>query len=442
MEKNEILGQINNLIKDYINKDFEEKKFVPGKTRIQFAGPVYDSNEMIACLSSLLSGWFTSGKITKEFEREFAKYMDVKECTTVNSGSSALLLAFNALKNKQIENPLKDGDEIILGGITHTATANSILQNNLKPVLIDVDIPSYNMDVNKIEEAITEKTRGILPMHFLGNPCNMNKIMEIAKKHNLYVVEDACDAYGSEYDGKKVGTIGDFGTASFYTAHGITLFEGGAVMSNNEKLMGLVKSLKAWGRACASCNHDLCKVATDPDYICPNRFKDKGSLGEYDQRYMFSTIGYNLKMIEVQSAFGLEQLKKFPEFIKKRNYNFDYLVKNLKEFENYLILPEAEKLSKPVWFTFPLTIRENAGFKRKDLVEWLESKQIETRPFFAGYLPDQPSHKDCDMRIVGDMKNTKLTKDNSFFIGCYPGINQEMLDYVVESFKNFFKRLQ
>ena len=440
MEKTEILTQINNLIKDYISKDSEEKKFIPGKTRIQFAGPIYDSNEIIASLKSLLSGWFTSGKITKEFEREFAKYMDIKECTTVNSGSSALLLAWNALKNKDIENPIKDGDEIITGGVTHTATVNSILQNNLKPVLVDIEIPSYNIDVNKIEEAITDKTRGILPMHFLGNPCDMNKIMEIAKKYNLYIVEDACDAYGSEYDGKKVGTFGDFGTVSFYTAHGITLFEGGAVLSNNEKYLGIVKSLKAWGRACASCPYDVCRVATDPEYICPNRFKDKGSLGNYDQRYMFSTIGYNIKTVEVQSAFGLEQLKKFPEFIKKRNYNFDYLVKNLKEFENYLILPEAVKLSKPVWFTLPLTIKEDAPFKRKDLVEWLEKKQIETRPFFAGYLPDQPSHKDCGIKIVGDLKNTKLTRDNSFFIGCYPGINQEMLDYIIDSFRSFFKK--
>jgi CDP-6-deoxy-D-xylo-4-hexulose-3-dehydrase len=237
MKKYEILEKINKLIEEYIQLDFEDKKFIPGKTRIQFGGPVYDSKEIISSLNSLLSGWFTTGSLTKRFEREFAKCMGVEECTTVNSGSSALLLAWNALKSESIENPIKSGDEIITGGVTHTATANSIILNNLKPVLVDVEIPTYNIDVSKIEEAITENTKGILPMHFMGNPCEMDKILSIAKKYGLHIVEDACDAFGSEYKEKKIGSFGDFGTASFYTAHGITLGEGGAIFSNNRQYM-------------------------------------------------------------------------------------------------------------------------------------------------------------------------------------------------------------
>ncbi len=436
MKQDKILDKINILIEKYVNT--ENKTFIPGKTRIQFAGPVYGSEEIQASLKSLLSGWFTSGKNVLEFEKKFAKEMGAKYCESVNSGSSALLLAFNSLKNKRLENPLKDGDEIITGAVTHPATINSILLNNLKPVLVDVTIPEYNLDVNLIEKAITKKTRGILPMHFLGNPCNMDKIMKIAKKYNLYVIEDACDAYGSLYNNRKVGSFGDLGTMSFYTAHVITLFEGGAITFNNVKYQHILRSLKAWGRLC-TC--DRCEINFGEK--CPIRFEvaDK-KFKDYDRRYMFDNVGYNLKLVEVQAAFGLEQLKRLKGFIKKRNDNFNFIVNHLKRYEDYLILPKATEKSKPVWFAVPLSIKKNSEFKRKDLIEWLEKHNIETRPFFAGFIPEQPAYRDKNIKVVGDCKNTRFTKDNSFFIGCYPGIDKEMLKYVVSVFDKFFDNLE
>ncbi len=436
MAQDKTLENINTLIEKYI--DETNKKFIPGKTRIQFAGPVYGSEEIKASLKSLLSGWFTSGKSIGEFEKRFAKEMGSKYCESVNSGSSALLLAWYCLKNKRIQNPIKDGDEIILGAVTHPSTINSILLNNLKPVLIDVTIPEYNLNPELIEKAITKKTKGILPMHFLGNPCNMDKIMKIAKKYNLYVVEDVCDAYGSLYNNKKVGTFGDLGTMSFYTAHGITLFEGGAITFKDIKYQHILRSLKAWGRLC-TC--DRCEINFGGE--CKIRFGvEDEKFKDYDRRYMFDNVGYNLKLVEVQAAFGLEQLKRFPGFIKKRNDNFNFIVDHLKKYENYLILPRATKKSKPVWFVIPLSIRENSKFKRKDLIAWLEKHKIETRPFFAGFAPEQPAYRDKNIKVIGNCKNTKFTRDNSFFIGCYPGITKEMARYVISVFDKFFNNLK
>jgi len=439
--KKEILEEIHWLINQYFEIERQETVFVPGKTRIQFAGPVYDQEEIKAALDSLLSGWFVIGEHTERFERQFANLMGTKGCITVNSGSSALLLAWRALMNSSLENPLRAGDEIITGALTHTATVNSILLNGLKPVMIDARLGNYDLDPKLLEPALSDRTRGILPMHFLGNPCDMDSIMEFANRHGLYVVEDACDAYGAEYAGKKVGSFGDIGAVSFYTAHGITLGEGGGLLFNNPRLGPIIASLRAWGRACTYyCKANICKMASDPSYECPIRFHFKDDrLGEYDARYTFLNIGYNVKIVEVQAAFGLQQLRKFPEFIRLRNENFGHIVNELRPFEEYLILPKATENSKPVWFAIPLTIRQGATFTRTDLVGWLERHKIETRPFFAGYIPDQPAYRDVEIKVVGNPMNTKYTKENSFFIGCYPGINREMRDYIVHVFQRFFE---
>jgi len=422
-------------IEEYYSK--KEKKFIPGVTRIQFGGDVFNAQEVKNVVSSLLDGWLARGKLTDKFEKGFAELVGSKEVALVNSGSSALMLAWNALKNKKIPNHLKDGDEIITSALTHVATVNSILHNNLKPVLIDADW-TYNLNPDLIESAITEKTRGILAMHFLGNPCNMDKIMKIARKHNLFVVEDTCDAYCAEYGGKKVGTFGEMGTASFYVAHLITLAEGGAVFYNDSKYGAIVKSLRDWGR---SCPCTICLMQNDPNYKCPFRFesKDKGELKDYDSRYIFTNVGYNLRTIEMQAAFGLGQLEKVHEFIRIRNRNFELYKEGLKDCK-YLKFPEVYDRSNPVWFALPLTITENAPFTRKELVEWLEKKRIETRPFFAGLITKQPGYEGVDLKIKGNLPITKYTKDNSFFIGCYQGINEEMVKYVIESFKEFFRK--
>ncbi|VVB82606.1 UDP-4-amino-4-deoxy-L-arabinose--oxoglutarate aminotransferase [uncultured archaeon] len=431
----EITKKIMNGIDEYYQSS--EKKFIPGVTRIQFGGSVFDAAEVKGVVASLLDGWLARGKLTDQFERGLAELVGSKETALVNSGSSALMLAWGALKSPKVPYHLKDGDEIITSALTHVATVNSILHNNLKPVLIDADW-TYDINPDLIEGAITKKTRGILPMHFLGNPCKMDKIMDIAKKNNLFVVEDSCDAFPAKYDGKKVGTFGDMGSASFYVAHLLTLAEGGAVFYDNPLYGTLVKSLRDWGR---SCPCTICKMHEDPTYKCPSRFENigKGELENYDSRYMFTNVGYNLRTTEMQAAFGLEQLKKVPEFIKIRERNFNFYKKEL-EKSGFIKFPEVYKKAEPIWFAVPLTITESAPFKRKELVEFLESKRIETRPFFAGLITQQPAYKNVELKVHGDLPVTKYTKDNSFFLGCYQGITEEMASYVVDSFNEFFKK--
>jgi len=431
----EIIQQIMEGIEKYYSE--KENKFIPGLTRIQFGGSVFGAEEVKGVVSSLFDGWLARGKITEKFERGLAKLVGSREATLVNSGSSALTLAWDTLKNKNVPYHLNDGDEIITSALTHVATVNCLLHTNLKPVLVDSDW-TYNIDPNLIEEAITERTRGILPMHFLGNPCKMDKIMEIAKKHNLFVVEDSCDGYTAEFEGKKVGTFGDMGTASFYVAHLLTLAEGGAVFYDNPQYGTIVKSLRDWGRACPCA---ICKMHEDPTYVCPSRFDSvgKGELENFDKRYIFTNVGYNLRTTEMQAAFGLGQLDRVGEFIKIRERNFNFYKKEL-EKSGWIKFPEVYEKSKPVWFAAPLTITENAPFSRKELCEWLESKRIETRPFFAGLIPKQPAYENVHLEVKGNLPITRYTKDHSFFLGCYQGINEEMAQYVVDSFNEFFKR--
>lgn len=436
-EEKVVRSKIDALIKEFFKLKENEKKFVPGKTRIQYSGPIFDDDEVKTVLSSLLDGWLAPGKHTRKFEKLFANFLGVSNCDTVDSGSSGLLISWLALKNKGLKNPIRDGDEIITSAMNHPSTINCLVHNSLKPVLVDIDLENYNFNPQLVEKAITNKTRGILPMHFLGNPCDMDPLLELAEKHDLYIVEDCCDAYGSKYKNKNVGTFGDLAAHSFYCAHMITTGNGGAITYDKPEYGPIVKSLRSWGRACVC---PICLVAIDSSYECPMRFAPKSKDFEgYDKRMMFTNIGYNSQIVEMQGAFAVAQMKKLPGFIKKRKENFNYIVSALRNYEEYLLLPKKTPGSDPAWFAVPLTVRPNAPFKRNEIVEFIEKHNIETRPFFASNVRKQPAYKDIDIKLIGKDTNTDLVKDNSFFIGCYPGLTQDMVDYIINVFEKFFK---
>jgi CDP-6-deoxy-D-xylo-4-hexulose-3-dehydrase len=436
LDRERIVKKIEELITEFYRK--KEQRFIPGKTRIQYSGPIFNEKEINAVMKSLLHGWLASGEKVRKFEEKFAEYLGVSDVITTNSGSSANLLAVSTLTNGNLDDFIKAEEEVITPALTFPTTCNSIIQNNLIPVFIDINIGTYNIDPTLIKEAISSKTRAILLVHFLGNPCNMKKIMKIANEYNLYVIEDSCDAHGSEYGRKKVGTFGDMGTFSFYCAHQMTLIEGGAIATNNSLYSPILRSLRAWGRACVC---PVCKVALDPNYYCPMRH-GSGIEGfeRYDKRYLFLNIGYNLKLLELQGAFGLEQLKKLDQFNRKRRENFRSIVKAMKDYENLLILPESEKNSNPSWFAIPFTVRENAGFSRDEIVAWLEKYNIETRPLFTGNIIRQPAYRKIKCRIVGELKNSDIVTTNSFFVGCYPGITEEMREYMISKLSEFLDR--
>lgn len=425
---------------DLYYKERSREQFIPGKSRVQYSGPIFDQEEVKAVLDSLLDGWLAAGKRTAKFEKLVADLMGGRGCVTVNSGSSALLVAWAALKNQRLRNRLQDGDEVITAALTHPATINCLLQNNLKPVLVDIDLDTLNFDVSQVEEAISQRTRGILPLHFLGNPCDMAPLMELARKHDLFVVEDCCDAYGGEYDGRRLGSFGDMATASFYAAHTLTTGEGGAVVYNHPKYRPILRSLRSWGVACATCNYSPCRVATDPAFECPQRFDVVVGLESWDRRYLFLDIGYNLKMVEMQAAFGLEQMRKVTSFVEKRRENWEYLVSALSEYQHYLALQRPTPKSQPAWFAVALTVKPEAPFTRGEIVRWLEEHQIETRPFFAGDIRDQPAYKGIPFRTVGGLENTRHARDGGFFIGCYPGITAQMREYMLSVFHDFMQK--
>lgn len=437
--------EIENKIFSLIDKYFSEKDraaFIAGKTKIQYSGPIFDQNEVKAVLKSLFDGWLAAGKLNKEFERLFANFIGSKGCVTVNSGSSALLIAWACLKNHRLKKPLKSGDEVITTAMTHPATINCLLQNGLTPVLVDVERDTLNINPSLVNEAISKKTRAILPLHFLGNPCDMDQLKEIAEKYDLFTVEDCCDAHGSEYKNSKLGSIGDLGAFSFYPAHAITMGEGGAITYNKYKIYGdVLKSLRSWGVACASCPYKPCKIAQDPNYECPFRFKAMSKvLRRYDRRHLFVDVGYNLKIIEMQAAFGVEQMKKLPLFIEKRRENWAYIAKSLERYNDYMTIQKPTPNSKPSPFGVALVIEPDAPFRRHDLIKWLEKHMIETRHLFAGDIRDQPAYRDIQFKAVGDFENTKLARDNGFFIGCYPGITKKMREYVLSTFETFFSK--
>ena len=408
--------------------------FVPGKTIIPFAGRVFDDSEIVNLVDAALDTWLTAGRYAEEFEYEFAEFFALSSCSLVNSGSSANLLAITALTSPKIgDRCLKPGDEVITVAAGFPTTVNPIIQNNLIPVFVDVELGAYNISTKDLEEAITGRTKAIMLAHTLGNPFDLGKIMQLVKKYDLFLIEDCCDAVGSTYDGKMVGSFGDLATTSFYPAHHITMGEGGAVLTDNPEYERLVRSFRDWGRDC------YCEPGAFN--TCGRRFEQQhGDLPYgYDHKYVYSHIGYNLKLTDLQAAVGVAQLKKLPEFIEKRKHNFRRLKEGLKNYSELLILPEATPSSDPSWFAFPITLEEDAPFTRNDIVGYLESNKIMTRMLFGGNLTRQPAYKDVKHRIFGELTNTDIVLNRNFFIGVYPGITDEMIDYILDVFDNFIR---
>ncbi|MGI0047458.1 MAG: lipopolysaccharide biosynthesis protein RfbH [Nitrosotalea sp.] len=425
---------IMELVSQYCRSAHQPKSFQPGKTLIPVSGKVYDENELQTLVASSLDFWLTSGRFNEEFQEKLSEFLGVNFTITTNSGSSANLLALTSLTSERLgDDSLKSGDEVITAAAGFPTTINPILQNDLVPVFVDVDISTYAIKTELLEDAITEKTKAMMLPHTLGNPLNLDTIKHIAEKHNLWLIEDCCDALGSTYGGNLVGTFGDIATLSFYPAHHITMGEGGAVLTNDAKLMQIIESFRDWGRDC------FC--APGKSNTCGKRFE--WQLGElpygYDHKYTYSHLGYNLKITEMQAAVGLAQMDKLPKFIQARKNNFQFLKQNLTHLEEYFILPEATKNSDPSWFGFPITVKPQAPFSRDDVIAFLSSKLIDTRPLFAGNVIKQPYFKNRKYRIYGTLTNTDLIMTNTFWIGVFPGINEEMLRYVVAQFNEFVK---
>jgi CDP-6-deoxy-D-xylo-4-hexulose-3-dehydrase len=424
---------LNKVVKFYQSK--KQNKFISGKTGINYAGRVYDEKEIVNLVDASLDFWLTAGRYAEEFEKKFSDFLGIKYCLLVNSGSSANLLAVTALTSPLLKNrQLKPGDEIITTACGFPTTLNPILQNNLVPVFIDVGLGTYNIQAEKIEKAITKRTKAIFTAHTLGNPINIDIIKKMVKKYNLWWIEDNCDSLGSKYKGKYTGTFGDISTSSFYPPHHLTMGEGGAVLTNNPLLRRIVMSFRDWGRDC------WCE--TGRDNTCHKRFTQK--FGElplgYDHKYVYSHIGYNLKVTDMQAAIGVAQLEKLSGFIEARKKNFKFLNSVFKKYEDYFILPKAEKYSEPSWFGFPVLIKDTAPFKRSDIINYLEDYKIATRMLFGGNLTKQPAYKNVKYKIAGDLKNTDSVMNNLFWIGVYPGLTKDMLEYIKNILNAFFNK--
>lgn len=435
MNKSEqIRAKIKELGAEYYRTKFVQNEFVPSKTKINYAGRVFDENEIINLLESSLDFWLTAGRFSEEFANKLADYFEVSDAVLVNSGSSANLLAISALTSPELGNKrLVPGDEVITVAAGFPSTVAPIIQNNLIPVFVDVDIGTYNAIFEKIKDAISPKTKAIFLAHTLGNPFDLEQIIDIVEENDLWFIEDNCDALGSRYKGKLTGTFGHLATVSFYPAHHITTGEGGCVITDDEKLAKIVRSFRDWGRDC------YCEGGENN--TCGKRFSQQ--LGDlpygYDHKYVYSHIGYNLKMTDMQAAIGCAQMDKLEYFIEKRKHNFNKIYKGLKSYEDYLILHKATEYSDPSWFVFVLTVKENERFTRNELTSYLESNMIETRNLFSGNLIRHPAFINIKHRVVGDLKNTDYIMNNTFFIGVYPGLTEEKLDHVIKIFEEFFK---
>lgn len=412
-----------------------QEKFIPGETRINYAGRIYDEKEMISLIDASIDFWLTSGRYSKQFEEDLAKFLDIKYCLLTNSGSSANLLAISALTSPKLgQKRLLHGDEVITTACGFPTTLNPIIQNNLTPVLIDVELGTYNIQVDRIEDAISEKTKAIFVPHTLGNPVQLDKIMDLVNEYGLWFIEDNCDALGSKFMGRYTGSFGHISTCSFYPAHHVTMGEGGAVLTDDPLLKKIIGSFRDWGRDC------WCDPGCDDS--CRKRFGWQfGSLPKgYDHKYIYSHIGYNLKATDMQAAVGVEQLKKLPGFIEKRKENFELLYKGLRRFENYFLLPKRSLNSEPSWFGFPITVRDCAPFKRDEIVRYLEENGIATRMLFGGNLLKQPAYESLNCRRVDSLKNTDTVMNDLFWIGVYPGLTLEMIEYIVSKFDLFLGR--
>ena len=430
-----IKSAILSLVNDYSDINFKQKEFVPSASEVPVTGKVIGALELKNMVEASLDGWLTTGRFNEQFEKKLANFLGIKCLLTVNSGSSANLIAFSTLTSSKLkERAIQKGDEVISVAAGFPTTVNPIIQFGAIPVFIDVKIPTYNIDESLVEEAITNKTKAIMLAHTLGNPFNVKKIKEICEKYNLWLIEDSCDALGSKFDNQNIGTFGDLATLSFYPAHHITMGEGGAVFTNSKKLERIAESFRDWGRDC------YCEPGKDN--TCNKRFG--WQLGDlpfgYDHKYTYSHLGYNMKITDMQAACGLAQLERLEQFIIKRKENFNFLHKNLKHLEEFLILPEPEKNSEPSWFGFPLSLKKNSKFNRNDLIKYLNDNKIGTRLLFSGNLIKQPYMKDVNFKVQGELKNTDFVMENTFWIGVYPGLSLKHLEYCVNKIIDFFKK--
>ncbi|MDO8568839.1 MAG: lipopolysaccharide biosynthesis protein RfbH [Dehalococcoidales bacterium] len=432
--KQEILDRV----KEYYELVHQHKEFVPGKSKVHYAGRVYDAGEMCNMVDAVLDFWVTLGPYAARMEKELARYVGVKEAILVNSGSSANLVAITSLMSPELSNHLSPGDEVITPAVTFPTTFSPIIQNGLVPVLVDCELGTYNITPEKVRAGISSKTRAVFIPHTLGNPCCITEIAAICAEQRLHLIEDSCDALGSKYDGRMVGGFGAFGTLSCYPAHHISMGEGGAVFTNDARMAKIARSVRDWGREC------WCKGDASANGSCGKRFQYKIDIGggreiEYDHRYVYSHMGYNLKPTDIQAAMGVAQLQKLDWIIERRRHNFARLLEGLKQYGGSFVLPEWDKKAEPSWFAFPLTVRPEAKFSRRELLEFLEKANIETRLLFAGNIVRQPAFRNVKCRVSGSLVNSDLVMANTFFIGVYPGISDEAIDYILAKFKEFLE---
>lgn len=427
MDRQHILDQVQT----YAAEQSGQEAFVAGKTLIPVSGKVLDPADFVALVDASLDGWLTAGRFTTQFERELARYVGTRAALMVNSGSSANLVALSALTSPKLgKKALCEGDEVLTVAMGFPTTVNPIIQNRLKPVMVDVELGSYDAIADRLREAVGPKTRAIMMAHTLGNPFDLDTVQELCKEHGLWLIEDSCDALGATYRGQRTGSFGDTASVSFYPAHHITTGEGGAVFVKSPLVKKQVESFRDWGRDC------YCE--TGCDNTCKKRFE--WQLGElplgYDHKYIYSHIGYNLKATDMQAALGLSQLAKLDGFIARRQENFEHLFAALKDVQG-LILPRATPHSVPSWFGFPITLDPDLGVDREELLRFLDARKIGTRLMFAGNILRQPAYRNVDVRVVGDLTNTDIVMRRTFWVGVYPGLTAEMLDYIAHSIKEF-----
>ncbi|MFH1292388.1 MAG: lipopolysaccharide biosynthesis protein RfbH [bacterium] len=428
--------ELQQILKRIYQEKFVKKEFIAGETSVPVSGKVFDEREIFNLVEAVLDGWWTEGHFSDEFEQKISNWLGVEYTVLTNSGSSANLLAVTSLTSRKLgDKRLKHGDEVITVAAGFPSTVNPIIQNNLVPVFVDVDLGTYNANIQAIKQAIGPKTRAIMLAHTLGNPVDLDQVSKLCEEHDLWFIEDNCDALGSLYTGKKTGNFGHVATCSFYPAHHITMGEGGAVFTNDDKLDMIIRSIRDWGRDCH------CK--TGKDNTCGMRFS--WQLGDlpygYDHKYIYSEIGYNLKITDMQAALALAQIEKLDGFVQARKNNFKTLYEGLKKYEKYFVLPKWQEQAEPSWFGFLLTVKEDAPFKRDDIIRDLQSELIATRYLFAGNLVKQPYFIDNDInyRVVGDLKNTDTIMNNTFWVGVYPGLTKEMLDHIIKCFEEFLQ---
>ena len=438
LQLDNLRSQIRELVQEYADIVYTPKTFIPGESFVPVSGKVIGSKELQLMVDASLDGWLTTGRFNAIFEQRLAKFLGVKYLITVNSGSSANLVAFSTLTSIKLGNrAIKQGDEVIGVAAGFPTTVNPIIQFGAIPVFVDVDLATHNIDVSKIEAAISPKTKAIMLAHSLGNPFNLDVVTALCKKYNLWLVEDCCDALGATFNGQLVGTFGDIATLSFYPAHHITMGEGGAVFTNNAELKSIAMSLRDWGRDCYcppgrdnTCNKRFCWTKKELNGELPDG---------YDHKYIYSHLGYNLKITDMQAACALAQMDRLEEFIAKRRSNFAYLRNRLANMEQFLHLPSATPNSEPSWFGFPLVLKETAGVHRTELINFLEHNKIGTRLLFAGNLTKQPYMAGRNFRVSGELINTDIVMKQTFWLGVFPGLGEPELDYIVDKLEEFFR---